>query len=162
MLSQACYDMPSARPTPLAFRPASSIEERAGIRLGQVTFKMLHEMERVLKPSGLTAIQYNALRILNGAQPDGLCGTEVSERLITKAPDVPRLLDRMQEVGLITRERDPNNRRFVRARITRLGVQRLVDSYAALSALHKRQWDALSHDELRTLVGLLDRLAASR
>jgi DNA-binding MarR family transcriptional regulator len=153
--------MRSTNPRPQTFRPAANPAERVGVRLGEVTFRMLHEMEQVLKPYGLTSIQYNALRILNGAGPDGLCGTEVAERLITKAPDVPRLLERMQEAGLITRERDPDNRRFVRARITPLGVQRLVDSYPALVELHARQWRGLSVDDLRTLETILDRVAAS-
>ena len=153
--------MPSSQPGPLTFRPSASPQERASIRLGQLAFEMLHDMEQVLKPYGLTAIQYNALRILNGAGPDGLCGTQVSERLITKAPDVSRLLDRLQDMGLITRVRDPDNRRFVRARIAPLGVQRLIESSPALGALHQRQWRALSQDELGTLVSLLDRLSTS-
>ena len=131
------------------------------MRIGRLSAAMMHEMEQVLKPFGLTAIQYNALRILNGAGPDGLCGTELAGRLISKAPDVPRLLDRLTEAGLIDRERDPGNRRFVRARIAPAGVKRLIDSAAAVAATHKRQWRNVSREQLDTLVALLDQVESA-
>lgn len=147
------------QPAPV-FRATASPEERAAIRLARLIAARQHEMEQVLKPFGLTIIQYNALRILNGAGPDGLCGTELAVRLISKAPDVPRLLDRLEEAGLIARERDPENRRFVRARITPAGVGRLIDSAPAVAALHRRHWRNLSPEQLAAFVALLDQLEA--
>ena len=66
------------------------------------------------------------LRILRGAGPDGLCGREISERLVSKVPDVSRLLDRMEGMQLLRRERDATDRRHVTARITPKGL-RLLD-----------------------------------
>lgn len=145
------------QPAPV-FRPAVTPEERAAIRLARLIAVRQHEIEQVLKPFGITLIQYNALRILNGADPDGLCGTELAARLISKAPDVPRLLDRLEEAGLIARERDPENRRFVRARITPAGVGRLIDSAPAVTTMHRRHWRNLSRDQVDTFVALLDQL----
>ena len=65
--------------------------------------------------------QYNVLRILRGAGARGLCGREVGERLISRVPDVSRLLDRMAEMGLLAKERDAADRRHVTARITPKG-----------------------------------------
>jgi len=125
------------------------------VRLARLSAAMTHEMEQALKPFGLTTIQYNALRILNGAGPEGLCGTELSARLISKAPDVPRLLDRLADAGLIVRERDPENRRFVRARIAPAGVERLIESAPAVGAMHRRHWKGLTREQLDALVALL-------
>ena len=66
-----------------------------------------HHLAEALKPYGITTTQYNVLRILRGAGQQGLCGREVAERLLSKVPDVSRLLDRTEELGLIKRERDP-------------------------------------------------------
>ena len=56
-----------------------------------------HQLNEALRPFGITELQYNVLRILRGAGPDGLCGREIAERLVSKVPDVSRLLDRMEE-----------------------------------------------------------------
>src|SRR6476660_1171485 len=64
-----------------------------------------HHIGEVLRPHGLTTTQYNVLRILRGAGRQGLCGRDVAERLVSKVPDVSRLLDRMDDLGLIQRER---------------------------------------------------------
>ena len=80
-------------------------------------------MNEVLRPCGITALQYNVLRILRGAGPNGWCGREISERLVSKVPDVSRLLDRMESLQLLRRERDATDRRHVTARITPKGVR---------------------------------------
>ena len=70
-----------------------------------------HQLNEALRPSGITDLQYNVLRILRGAGPDGWCGREISERLVSKVPDVSRLLDRMEGMQLLRRERDETDRR---------------------------------------------------
>ena len=148
--------MSRQQPTAPVFRPKVSTEERLAVGLARLTAGLMHDMDQELKPYGLTGTQYNALRILNGAGADGLCGTEVRDRLIAKVPDVPRLLDRLEEAGLIARERDPENRRFVRARITADGVQRLIESAPAIAAMHRRQWARLSPAQRDTLLALVE------
>ena len=82
-----------------------------------------HQINEVLRPHGITELQYNVLRILRGAGPNGLCGREIAERLVSKVPDVSRLLDRMVGMQLLRRERDAADRRHVTARITPKGLR---------------------------------------
>jgi len=144
------------------FQPKPTREEQVAVRLARLTFRLMHDMEQVLKPFGLTGVQYNALRILNGAGHKGLCGSDLRERLLTAVPDVPRLLDRLDEAGLITRERDPENRRFVMARIGPAGVDVLVKSAPAVAAMHQRQWKGFSRKQLDELIHLLDQASSTQ
>lgn len=141
--------------SPLALPPVT-LQEKVAVALGRATARLIHQAEQVLKEYDLTLTQYNALRVINGAGTDGLCGTEVGRRLISQVPDVTRLLDRLEEAGLIVRERDPENRRFVTARITRTGKQQLVETATVLSELHKRQFTRLTQPQLRQLLDLLE------
>ena len=129
-----------------------SLEQRVAIALGRAVHQVIHRTEQVLKPYGLTPTQYNVLRILNGACPDGLCGTEIGKRLISQVPDVTRLLDRMVEAGLVARERDPNNRRFVTARLTDAGREKLIETTPVLDQMQRETFRHLSEAQLRSLL----------
>ena len=146
------------RPLPSLRLPVSP-EQRVGVALGRVVSQGLHRAEQVLKPYGLTTTQYNVLRILNGAGPDGLCGTEIGRRLLSQVPDVTRLLDRMVEAELIARERDPDNRRFVTARLTEAGRAKLREATPALDVVHRRQFRRFSPEQLETLRSLVALIA---
>lgn len=87
-----------------------------------------HGTNELLRPYGITMTQYNVLRILRGAGARGLCGKEIGERLISSVPDVSRLLDRMEVMGLLTKERDSGDRRHVTARITPKGRRVLTQA----------------------------------
>jgi len=78
--------------------------------------------EQLFKSHGLTGTQYNVLRILRGAGPQGLPCRIVGDRMISHDPDMTRLLDRMEKRGMILRERQKDDRRVVKARITASGV----------------------------------------
>ena len=111
-----------------------------------------HELNEVLKPSGITVTQYNVLRILRGAGEKGLCGREVGERLVSAVPDVSRLLERMEDVGLISRERDATDRRHVTARITEAG-RRLLDAVTpGLEAVERARFGRLSESALQAMI----------
>lgn len=136
-------------------KPFASLAQEAHLNLGR-TYALLEEgLERVLKPYGITGTQYNVLRILRGAESGGLCRNEIRDRLITRMPDVTRLLDRMEDAGLVTRERDTTDRRLVTTRLTARG-RKLVDSLdAPIAAEHERSLGHLGEAQLRTLVRLL-------
>ncbi|MDP2481174.1 MAG: MarR family winged helix-turn-helix transcriptional regulator [Candidatus Palauibacterales bacterium] len=114
-----------------------------------------HALGQALKPFGLTHTQYNVLRILRGAGKDGLCGREVGERLVSPVPDVSRLLDRLSEVGLVERHRDPGDRRHVRATLTAEGERTLERATPALEELQTRWFGDLDRDRLRALIRAL-------
>jgi DNA-binding MarR family transcriptional regulator len=132
-----------------------SLHEEAFLNLERSAAMLQDAFEQMLKPHGITGTQYNVLRILRGASPGGLCRNEIRDRLVTRMPDVTRLLDRMEDSGLITRERSTEDRRQVRTQLTRQG-RKLVDSLdAAVTAEHKARLSHLTAGQLRSLIELL-------
>ncbi len=139
-------------------KPFTSLEQEAFLSIGRTAATLRDDFEQMLKPHGITTTQYNVMRILRGAEPAGLCRNEVRDRLVTRMPDVTRLLDRMEAAGLISRARSTEDRRLVGTRLTRRGRQ-LVDSLdRVVAAEHQRRLGHLSHSQLRTLIELLARV----
>ena len=132
-----------------------SLQQRVVIALGQAFGQLAHSMEQALKPYGLTPTQYNVLRILNGAGEKGLCGRAVGDRMISKVPDVTRLLDRMVAAGWVVRERDRDNRRFVTARITEAGRDLLLETTPIIDAMHRDTFKHLSDAQLQAMLEML-------
>lgn len=136
-------------------KPFSSLEQEASLSIARSAALLEHASSETLKPHGLTPTQYNALRILRGAEPEGLCRNEVRDRLIARVPDATRLLERLEEVGLVVRAREGDDRRFVRTRITRAGLELLATLDPVVQRLHRRQLGHLGERKLRLLVDLL-------
>ncbi|HEX6068427.1 MAG TPA: MarR family transcriptional regulator [Longimicrobiaceae bacterium] len=136
-------------------RPFSGPEQEAYLSLGRTWAVLEHALAEALKPHGITPTQYNVLRILRGAGEKGLCRSEVMERMIARVPDATRLLDRMEAVGLIARERDAQDRRFVTTRITAEGRRVLAELEEPIQSLHRRQFAALDEADVRRLIELL-------
>ena len=136
-------------------KPFAALEQEAAVSLARTAALLEHAAADVLKPFGLTPTQYNALRILRGAEPDGLGRNEVRDRLISPVPDTTRLLDRLADMGLVVRTRGGDDRRVVVARITRAGLDLIAPLDAVLEGLHRRQLGHLGERKLRTLVRLL-------
>lgn len=136
-------------------RPFASLCQEAFLNLTRTETVLVDAMERILKPHGVAMTQYNVLRMLRGAGNDGLCRNEIRDRLISRMPDVTRLLDRMEEAGLVSRVRGDEDRRLVRTTLTKRGralVDRLDDE---VNAEHARQLGHLTREQLQTLVDLL-------
>jgi DNA-binding MarR family transcriptional regulator len=104
---------------------------------------------------GLTAQQYNALRLLRGRHPRTLPTLDLAARLVSRAPDITRLLDKLAERGLIARERLAENRRVVQVGITRTGLDLLRQLDSVVRACHDRQLGHLSREQLNALIALL-------
>lgn len=138
-----------------AGRPFASIQHEAQLAIVRTGAALFDAFERMLRPHGITATQYNVLRILRGAGQPGLCRNEIRDRLVSRMPDVTRLLDRMEDAGLISRTRSQEDRRLVSTELTAAG-RRLVDSLDdAVLAEHKLRLGHLSSDQLRALIELL-------
>ncbi len=112
--------------------------------------------EALFKPAGLSGTQYNVLRILRGAGAAGLACREVGCRMISRDPDITRLLDRLEARGLISRAREQKDRRVVKTYITEKGLQVLAGLDAPVRELHRRQLRRLPQAELRRLARLLE------
>jgi DNA-binding MarR family transcriptional regulator len=106
-------------------KPFVSLEQEAVLNVLRTADVLQQRLAAALKPFKLSHSQYNVLRILRGAGPKGLACREISERMITRDPDITRLLDRLEARGLLTRTRAQKDRRVVTARITSEG-QRLL------------------------------------
>jgi DNA-binding MarR family transcriptional regulator len=142
-------------------KPFKSLEEEAILSVARTAAVMEHAGAEVMKRFDLTITQYNVLRILRGAGEDGLCRNEVGERLVTKVPDVTRLLDRIESSGLITRQRGTADRRYVTTRITDKGLKLLEKIDRELPALHTRIVGHMSQKKLKELVDLLEEVRSA-
>jgi DNA-binding MarR family transcriptional regulator len=131
-------------------------EEEVFLNLLRTTDVLVRRETELLKSSGLTFSQYNVLRILRGAGPTGLKCADVSERMVTRDPDVTRLLDRLEAQGLAARQRSAEDRRVVTTRITPAGRELLARLDGPTVALLEEQLGHLSRAQLRSLSDLLE------
>src|ERR1700694_5664766 len=106
-------------------RRAGYPEEAAFLDLLRTADMLSRGLVQILKTEDISATQYNVLRILRGALEGLPCG-EIASRMITRDPDVTRLLDRLEKRGLISRCRETRDRRSVMARITPQGLKLLA------------------------------------
>jgi len=136
--------------------PFSSREQEAYLALLRTADALQTQVEAWLKEFGLTGTQYNALRILRGAGPEGLPCREIGERMITHDPDITRLLNRLEDRGFVKRTRAKNDRRVICGKITPAGLKLLR---AMDSPLEKRGREMLRHvgqEKLKQLIELLE------
>lgn len=136
-------------------KPFASLAQEAYLSIARTHAVLQDGLDRVLKPHGVSSTQYNVLRILRGAGQRGLCRHEVQDRLLTRMPDVTRLLDRMEEAGLVDRERGTADRRFVTTRLTERGRELVDELDAPIAEEHERCLAHLGEDQLRELIRLL-------
>jgi DNA-binding MarR family transcriptional regulator len=135
-------------------------EEATFLDMLRTTDMLSRGLIQVLKSEELSATQYNVLRILRGA-PEGLPCGEIASRMITRDPDVTRLLDRLEKRSLISRRRETTDRRTVMAQITADGSKLLARLDEPVKAGHRRQLGHLGPKRLQTLSELL-RVARSQ
>jgi DNA-binding MarR family transcriptional regulator len=134
---------------------ALPVEDRTFIALVKAADALAQEAEQVLKAKGLTGAQYNVLRILRGVEPGGLPCSTIAERMISHDPDMTRLLDRMEKRSLITRQRQSDDRRVVKTRITANGLEILKRLEQPIRELHRHQFRHMAAVRVKTLAGLL-------
>ena len=143
-------------------RPAVSMENRTFIALLQAADALGQEAEQLVKAAGLTGAQYNVLRILRGSEPTGLPCRGIGDRMISHDPDMTRLLDRMEKRRLISRERQTDDRRVVKTRITAQGLSLLKTLDQPIHDLHKRQFRHMPAARLKILSELLEEVRACK
>ena len=136
--------------------PFISREQEAYLSLLRTADALQRRVESWLKEFGLTGTQYNALRILRGAGPDGLACREIGERMITRDPDITRLLNRLEDRGFVERARARHDRRVIYGKITAAGLKLLREMD---NPIEKHGREMLSHvgpEKLKQLIELLE------
>ena len=137
-------------------RPFTSVEEEAFLNLVQSSDSLIRAFQRKTRGWGVTTTQYNVLRILRGAEPEGLTCAAIGKRMIAADPDITRLLNRLKALKLIRQRRDRHDRRVVWTQISDAGLA-LLDSMDPI--VDRAPRELLGHmrpGELRELSRLLE------
>lgn len=132
----------------------ATLEEIAFLDLLSAADWLSRGLAEVLKTADLSPTHYNVLRILRGA-PGGLACGEIAGRMLTRDPDITRLLDRLEKRGLISRCRQTADRRMVLTRIAPAGLELLARLDQPVREMHRRQLGHLGRERLRSLIELL-------
>lgn len=139
-------------------RPFHSVKAEVSVSILRTAALIERHFAQVVSRAGVTAQQYNVLRILRGAGDEGLPTLVIRDRMIHEAPGITRLLDKLEAAGLARRERASPDRRQVFCFITENGLAVLNDLEEAMRQADDVAVGDLSEDEMRTLVKLLDRV----
>ena len=127
------------------------------LNLQRTADELTRVFTEALKPVDLSPSQYNVLRILRGAGINGWACSEIAERMVTRDPDVTRLVDRLERRGLVERDRIAKDRRVVNVRITQKGVSMLADLEPALARIERQLMVRLDEDRVKLLIELLEK-----
>ena len=130
-------------------------EEDAFVSLHRTADVLARNVEKILREADVSPTQYNVLRILRGA-PEGLPCSEIGRRMITRDPDITRLLDRLEKRTLVSRCRETKDRRMVLTRITPQGLRLLRDLDAPVTEIHQKQLGHLGREGIHSLIELLE------
>lgn len=137
-------------------RPFISLAQEATISILRTADVVRRRLASVIEPYGVTYQQYNVLRILRGSHPDPLPTLEIGERLIEQVPGITRLLDRLEEKGLVRRERSADDRRLVHCWITQEALDLLAAMDAEVDQADEESVSGLTAEEAGTIVRLLN------
>ena len=137
-------------------RPFSSLEEEAAIALARTADQLARHFDALFKAHGLTGTQYNVLRILRGARKTGLACSEIGSRMISRDPDITRLLDRTERAGWCRRSRNLNDRRVIVTRITTKGLELLKELDRPVEQLNVKLLGRVGSSRLHSLLRLLE------
>jgi len=136
--------------------PFTSREQEAYLSLLRTADALQAQVEARLKEFSLTGTQYNALRILRGAGPDGLPCREIGERMITHDPDITRLLDRLEDRGFVERTRARHDRRIIYGKITAAGMKLLHEMDSPIEKHGREILRHVGQEKLKQLIELLE------
>lgn len=137
-------------------KPSSSAEEEAFVNIQRTADVLLQTLTSELKAFGLSPAQYNVLRILRGASLEGLPCGEIGARMITRDPDITRLLDRLEARGLVGRSRENKDRRIIVTRITEAGRELLGQLDGPIIAMYTKSLGHMGTGRLGLLNELLE------
>ena len=137
-------------------RPFALLSEEAALNIMRTADTLMLKATDLLKPYGLSPTQYNVLRILRGAGAAGVTCKDIGSRMITRDPDVTRLVDRLEKRRLATRGRAKEDRRFVTTRLTKAGLALTNKLDQPVQELHQKLMKRMTAQRLGQLVQLLE------
>ncbi len=132
-----------------------SLEQEVYLNLWRTYDRLRALEEDVFGPRGITSQQYNVLRLLAAHHPEPVPTLTIANRMISKSPDITRMLDKLEIASLILRTRPAENRRLVLISVTKNGLDLLNDIALPLKQCHERQLGHLNPRELEQLASLL-------
>jgi DNA-binding MarR family transcriptional regulator len=137
-------------------KPFDCVQQELFLNLIRTADHLMRGFEELLKPYNLSPTQYNILRILRGSGENGMPCKGIGEHLITRDPDITRLLDRLEARSLITRQRDTKDRRVVSTRLTAEGAKVLRELDKPVVEMHRSQLAHMAEMKITELIDLLE------
>lgn len=137
-------------------KPFRSIEEEVFLNIKVTNYELSKNFDELFKSVKLTEVTFNILRILRGAGPSGLPCAEISKRMLSRVPDVTRLIDRLVKLEFVVRERKEGDRRVVIQQLTEKGKLLLADLDIKLSKIHQDNFTKVKPEDLVKLNELLN------
>jgi DNA-binding MarR family transcriptional regulator len=142
-------------------KPFRNLGEEAGLNILRTSDVLTRQLMDVLKPYGLSPTQYNVFRILRGAGSEGICCKAIGDRLITRDPDITRLIDRLEKRGLLVRTRAKEDRRYVTVHLTASGLEMVNELDEPIRKMSQHAMRNLNTAELQTLINLLEQVRST-
>ena len=136
------------------------LEEETTLNIARTADLLMQKLGDVLKPHNLSSTQYNVLRILRGAGAEGASCKDIGSRMVTRDPDITRMMDRLEKRGLLMRDRAKEDRRVVTHKLTPAGLELVNALDGPVDTANQEAMRHMSRAKLRELVGLLEELRA--
>lgn len=143
-------------------RPALRLEEEVFVSLSRTADFLQRQAAEAFRKFDISPTQYNALRILRGAGPEGLPCSEIGKRMINRDPDITRLVDRLLKRRLAVRTRDARDGRVIRTRISGSGLDLLTRMQPAVDKLHRKMLGKMDSNRLEQMLRLLEEVRADQ
>lgn len=134
------------------------VREQVDLNIRIASVLIDSRFSKLIEPFGISGVQYNVLRILKGVYPEGHARCEIASRMIERASDVTRIIDRLEKQGLVDRDRDTEDRRMSITRITKSGIETVEKIRPLIEKVHSVITKNLSDDECRKLSELIEKM----
>ncbi len=138
------------------------IREEVDLNLRVALTLQDQKFNKIIEPFEITSAQYNVLRILKGVHPEGHARCEIASRMIERASDITRIIDRLEKQKLVVRDRTSEDRRISITRITEKGIQLVNKLKPLIENEHTKNTKELTDEECRKLSILLEKLYADK
>jgi DNA-binding MarR family transcriptional regulator len=137
------------------------LEEEATLNIVRTADVLMQRLADVLKPYGLSATQYNVLRILRGAGEAGVSSKDIGSRMLARDPDITRLMDRLEGRGLVSRGRAKEDRRIVTHCLTEAGLDLVNELDAPIERTHQDLLRHVTPEKLKNLIAILEEIRSA-